>query len=58
MARLVQGAQRALAYERRVENDYLVATVQPSQQWNETHVVSFLCLREGLYFAGCRCRNG
>ncbi len=58
MARLVQGALRGLSFERRSEGDFLVATIQPSQQWNDTHLVSFLCEREGLLFAGCRCRNG
>jgi hypothetical protein len=58
MERMVQGALRKLHMERCADGDYLVATIQPSVQWSDTHTVRFLVEREGLVLQGCHCRNG
>jgi hypothetical protein len=58
MARLVQGALRALEYQRGDEHDFVIATIQPSQQWSSTHIVLFRRASDGLWWTGCRCRNG
>ncbi len=58
MARLVHGALRSLAFERHPKGDFLGAHIQPSQQWNSSHVVSFRWTRDGLAWTACKCLSG
>jgi hypothetical protein len=58
VARLVQGALRALEMRRTDEGDFLLATIQPSQEWSGSHVVKFSRKADGLWWTGCHCRNG
>ena len=58
VARLISGALRMLHYERRDDGFYVVATIQPSVSWSDTHLVSLRRGHSGLEFTGCRCRNG
>ena len=57
-ARLVQGALRSLRTVSTPKGRELVASIQPSQNWNKAHDIHFRILPDKLAFQGCRCRNG